>query len=172
MNFSADYINKLKIEVAVRNSVNAKLNEAGAKLKLVFNEFVGHRIQVADRKLTKKHQAIADAVLQDCGLFFDKESLRYNEGFKFYVKSGPYSLVLVIDQSYEFAGRPSFVEGCMYFASVRDKFLEVGQDLHVLRTDYDAESIMQDMAEVDRLTKQADSIKNIIHEFQDFRGYR
>ena len=171
MNFSADYINKLKIEVAVRNSVNAKLNEAGAKLKLVFNEFVGHKIQVADYKLTKKHQAIADAVLQDCGLFFDKESLRYNEGFKFYVKSGPYNLVLDIDRSYEFAGRPSWVRGFMYFASVRDKFLEVGQNLHILRTDYDAESIIEDMIEVDRLTQEVDSIKSRIYAFQDFRAY-
>jgi hypothetical protein len=148
------------------------LTRAGAKLKLVFNEFVGHKIQVADCNLTKKHQAIADAVLRDCGLFFDKGSCRYNGGFKFYVESGTYNLSLVIDQSYEFAGRSSFVKGWMYFASVRDKFLEVGQDLHVLRTDYDAESIMQDMAEVDRLTKEADSIKSRIHEFQDFRGYR
>jgi hypothetical protein len=56
---------------------------------------------------------------------------------------------------------------------VRDKFLEVGtyQDLHVLRTDYDAESIIDDMAEVDRLTKEADSIKSRIHEFQGFRLY-
>jgi hypothetical protein len=172
MNFSQDYINKLKLEVAVRNSVNAKLNEAGAKLKLVLDEFVGHKIQIADCKLTKKHQAIADETLRGCGLSFDKESVRWNEGFRFCLQSGAYSLSLDIDRSYEFAGRPSWVKGFVYFASVRDKFLEVGQGVHVLRTDYDAESIIQDTAEVDRLTKEADSIKSRIHNFQDFRLYR
>ena len=171
MNFSQDYINKLKVEVAVRNSVNAKLNEAGAKLKLVFDEFVGHKIQIADCKLTKKHKAIADETLRDCGLFFDKESQSYNEGFRFFFLSRSYNLVLEIDKSYEFADRWSCVKGYMYFANVRDKALEVGQNLHVLRTDYNAESIIEDMIEVDRLTKEADNIKSRICEFQDFRLY-
>ena len=172
MNFSQDYINKLKIEVAVRNSVNAKLNEAGAKLKLVFDEFVGHKIQIADYKLTKKHQAIADETLRGCGLFFDKELARWNEGLRFSLLSGAYSLSLDIDQSYKFADRSSSVKGFVYFASVRDKFLEVGQGVHVLRTDYDAESIIEDMIEVDRLTREVESVKSRIHEFQDFRAYR
>lgn len=171
MNFSQDYINKLKIEVAVRNSVNAKLNEAGAKLKLVFDEFVGHKIQIADYKLTKKHQAIADETLRSCGLFFDKESALWNEGFRFYLKSGAYSLVLDIDKWYNFAGRSSYVKGFMYLAGVRDKFLEGGHNLHILRTDYDAESIIEDMTEVDRLTQEVDSIKSRIYAFQDFRAY-
>jgi hypothetical protein len=141
-------------------------------LKLAFIDCIGHKIQIADCRLTKKHQAIADETLRGCGLFFDKESHCYSGGFRFCLQSGAYSLSLDIDQSYEFAGRPSFVKGYMYFASVRDKLLEAGQDLHVLRTDYDAESIMQDMAEVDRLTKEADSVKGRIHEFQDFRVYR
>ena len=172
MNFSQDYINKLKIEVAVRNSVNAKLNEAGAKLKLVFDEFVGHKIQVAGDQLTKKHKAIADEALRDCGLFFDEESRSCNEGFRFLLLSRSHNLTLEIDKSYEFAGNWSYVKGYMYFASVRNKFLEAGQDLHVLRTDYNAESIIEDMIEVDRLTKEVDSIKSHIYEFQDFRLYR
>jgi hypothetical protein len=172
MNFSMDYINKLNVEVAVRNSVNAKLNQAGVMLKLAFIDCIGQKIQIADCRLTKKHQAIADETLRSCGLVFDKESLSYNEGFRFRLESGSYSLVLNIDKPYEFAGRWSYVKGCLYFASVRDKFLEVGRDLYILRTDYDAESIMQDMAEVDRLAKEADSIKGRIREFQDFRVYR
>lgn len=171
MSFSQDYINKLKIEVAVRNSVNAKLNEAGAKLRLTFDEFVGQKIQIADFGLTKKHRAIADEVLRDCGLFFDKEARLCNEGFRFFLQSGAYNLSLDIEKRYEFADRSSYVKGFMYFASVRDKFLKAGRDLHTLRTDYDAESIIEDMTEVDRLTKEADSIKSRIHEFQDFRVY-
>lgn len=171
MNFSPDYINKLKLEVAVRNSVNAKLNEAGAKLKSVFDEFVGHKIQVASGGLTKKHKAIADEALRDCGLFFDEKSHSYNEGFRFLLATGSYNLALEIDKSYGFAGRWSYVKGYMYFASVRDKALEVGQDLHVLRTLYNAESIIKDMIEVDRLTKEADNVRSRIREFQDFRLY-
>jgi hypothetical protein len=172
MNFSQDYINKLKLEVAVRNSINAKLNEAGAKLRLAFSDFVGHKIQTADGRLTKKHQAIADEILRDCGLFFDKESPSYNEGFRFHLRSSDHSLVLNIDKSYEFGGRWSHVEGSMYFGGVRDKYLQVGQNLHILRTDYDAESITEDMLKVDRLTHEVDSIKSRIFQFQDFRLYR
>jgi len=172
MNFSQDYINKLKLEVTVRNSVNAKLNEAGAKLKLVFDEFAGHKVQIADCKLTKKHQAIADETLRGCGLFFDKESALWNEGFRFYLKSGAYGLYLEIDKWYNFAGRSSYVEGSMYLAGMRDKFLEAGHNLHILRTDYDAESIIKDKIEVDRLTQEAESIKSRIFQFQDFRLYR
>jgi hypothetical protein len=172
MNFSQDYINKLKLEVAVRNVVNTKLNEAGAKLKLVFDEFGSQKIQVADCRLTKKHQEIADRVLRDCGLFFDEESHSYNEGFKFYLKSSDYNLFLDIEKSYEFAGRWSRVGGSVYFGSVQNKFLKVGQGLHILRTDYDVESIIEDMMEVDRLTQEAESIKSRIFQFQDFRLYR
>jgi len=172
MNCSQDFINKLKLEVATRNAVNAKLNEAGAKLKLAFSDFVGHKIQIADGRLTKKHQAIADEILLDCGLFFDKGSHSYNEGFRFCLKSSDYSLVLDIDKSYEFGGGWSYVQGSMCFGGVRNKCLEVGWDLHILPTDYNAELIIEDMMEIDRLTQEIDGIKSRIFQFQDFRLYR
>jgi hypothetical protein len=172
MKTSQAYFDKLKLEVAKRNAVHAKLNEARVKLKLALEEFKGKKVQLASGSLTKKCTAVVDQALRDCGLFFDEESRSYNEGFRFHFLVNSYWLNLEIDKCYQFQDRTSYVKGYVFVAAISNGILgdEIVGD-GILRTDYEPEAVLDDMNEIDRLAKQVDKIKSRNRPFMDFRLY-
>ncbi|CAB4147321.1 hypothetical protein UFOVP431_24 [uncultured Caudovirales phage] len=171
MKISPAYFDKFKLEVAARNAVSAKLNEAKAKLRLALEEFKSKKVQLVSGALTKKCAAVADQALRDCGLFFDEESRSYNEGFRFYFSANSCSLNLEIDRCYQFEGRTSYVKGYIYIAAISNGILgdEIGDG--ILPTDYEPQAVLDDMNEIDRLTKQIDKIRSRILPFMDFHLY-
>ena len=171
MKTSQAYFDKLKLEVATRNAVSAKLNEAKAKLRLALEEFKGKKVQLASGALTKRCAVVADQALRDCGLFFDEESRSYNEGFRFYFLANSYWLSLEIDKYYRFQGRTSYVKGCIYAGVIYNGILGDEMGDGILPTDYEPQAVLDDMNEIDRLTKQVDEIKSRNHPLTDFRLY-
>ena len=171
MKTSPAYFDKLKLEVATRNAVSAKLNEAKAKLRLALEEFKGKKVQLVSGSLTKKCAAVADQALRDCGLFFDEESKSYNEGFRFYFLANSYWLNLEIDKYYQFQDRTSYVKGYIYIGVINNGILGDEMGDGILPTDYEPQAVLDDMNEIDRLTKQIDKIRSRILPFMDFRLY-
>lgn len=171
MKISQAYFDKLKLDVATRNSVHAKLNEAQAKLRLALEEFKGKKVQLASGALTKRCAAVADQALRDCGLFFDEKSRSYNESFRFYFLANSYWLNLEIDRCYQFEGRTSYVKGYIYIAAISNGILGDEMGDGILPTDYEPQAVLDDMSEIDRLTKQIDEINSRILPFIDFRLY-
>lgn len=165
------YFDKLKLEVATRNAVNTKLNKARAKLVLALEEFKGKKVQLANGSLTKRCAVVADQALRDCGLFFNEESRSYNEGFRFYFLANSYWLNLEIDKCYQFQDRTSYVKGYVFVAAISNGILGDEMVDSILQTGYEPEAVLDDMNEIDRLTKQVDEIKSRNHPFSDFRLY-
>ena len=171
MKTSQAYFDKLRLEVATRNAVHAKLNEARDKLKPALEEFKGKKVQLASGSFTKKCAAVVDQALRDCDLFFDKNSGSYNEGFRFYFLANSYGLNLEIDKCYQFQGRTSYVKGYIYVAAISNGILSNEMSNNILRTGYEPEAVLEDMKEINRLAKQVDEIKSRNHPFIDFRLY-
>jgi hypothetical protein len=171
MKTSQAYLDKLRLEVATRNAVHAKLNEARAKLKLALEGFKGKKVQLASGSLTKKCAAVVDQALRDCDLFFDKDSGSYNEGFRFHFLVNSYWLNLEIDKCYQFQGRTSYMKGYIYVAAISNGILGDEMGDGILQTGYEPEAVLDDMNEIDRLAKQVDEIKSRILPFKDFRLY-
>ena len=165
------YFDRLKLEVATRNAVNAKLNEARVELKLALEEFKGKKVQLTSGALAKKCAAVTDQALRDCGLFFDEESRSYNEGFRFYFLANSFWLNLEIDKCYQFQDRTSYVKGYVSVAAISNGILGDEMVDGILPTGYEPQAVLDDMNEIYRLTKQIDKIKSRILPFIDFHLY-